>query len=188
MGNKNTKRAPSKALPSILSDINRDIKALNSSILIISQKMKYLARNEKILGRNLIVLNKKIADLRTQVQTGVGVATGSTPMTVSAELPPELAENVARMQAQVNLMQGSLKELSQQIKDCVTADEIAELKYLVETIDPLEFVTVKQVQKVLGKKLPARKLKKKAVKKPKKKAKPKKKSKKKSKKKTKKKR
>ena len=175
-------RTPSKALPSILSDINRDIKALNSSILIISQKMKYLARNEKILGRNLIVLNKKIANLRTQVQSrAVAPAPGMAPSVgMTAELPPELGESVAKMQAQVNLMQGLLKEVSQQIKDCVTADEIAELKYLVETIDPLEFVTIQQMQRVLGKKLPARrqskrkprqkpKAKKKAKRKPKKK-------------------
>ena len=40
-------------------DVIRDIKALNSSVLLLSQKMNYLVRNEKILGRNFIILNKK---------------------------------------------------------------------------------------------------------------------------------
>ena len=43
-----------------MEDIIRDIKALNSSVLLLSQKMNYLVRNEKILGRNFIILNKKL--------------------------------------------------------------------------------------------------------------------------------
>ena len=37
-----------------------DIKALESSILMISQKIEYLVRNEKILSQNLIVFNKHL--------------------------------------------------------------------------------------------------------------------------------
>ena len=47
----------------LLGRLQQDVRSLNSSILIITQKMKYLVRNEKILGRNLIVLNKKLKAL-----------------------------------------------------------------------------------------------------------------------------
>ena len=49
---------------------NRDVKALNSAVLVITQKIKYLVRNEKILGRNLIVLNKRIRDMQTSASGG----------------------------------------------------------------------------------------------------------------------
>ena len=54
-----SKKSPKKAA-SLLLQLREDIRSLNSSILIISQKMKYLVRNEKILGRNLIVLNNQV--------------------------------------------------------------------------------------------------------------------------------
>ena len=41
------------------SKTSQDIKALQSSILVLSEKIKYLVHNEKILSRNILVLNKK---------------------------------------------------------------------------------------------------------------------------------
>ena len=60
--------------------LSSDIKAMNASILVITQKIKYIVRNEKILGRNLIILNKKIKDLREQGLSsagGEGISGGS---------------------------------------------------------------------------------------------------------------
>lgn len=143
-------------LNEILADINRDIRALNSSILIISQKMKHLARNEKILGRNLIVVNNKIAELRSQVKTRPSGEEGGMPQptVIAAEVPADLQETL-------NLIQGRLEELKDAVDEVsanyVTQEEFKEVKYVVDSIDPLKFATIEQLQAVSGKAVKAAK-------------------------------
>lgn len=118
-------------------DIASDIKALNSSILIISQKMKYLVRNEKILSRNLLVLSKRIKELEEMV------ANGSAKKSESAEDSGVISKRIGELNDR-------LFELEQKIP---SKEELAELRYLVESINPLEFVTIKQVNELVEKKL-----------------------------------
>ncbi len=133
----------------IFSKINADVKAMNSSILIISQKMKYLIRNEKILGRNLLVLNKKIKALQER-----SMSSGATDISA---IQPELdeinkkvtrnAETIARLQSEV----GYLKE------NYAKAEEVSEIKYIIESINPLEFVSITDIDNIIEKKLSEKK-------------------------------
>jgi vacuolar-type H+-ATPase subunit I/STV1 len=139
----------------LLGRLQQDVRSLNSSILVITQKMKYLVRNEKILGRNLIVLNKKLRALEEKIVSGeIGPSGSANPAQVQ-ELQASLDEanqKMAELQAQI-----------QQISDnAASKEELQEMHYVVESINPLEFTTIEQVKDLIeGKKVKPRKPKKK---------------------------
>lgn len=120
--------------------IREDIRALNSSILLVTQKIKYLVRNEKILGRNLVVLNKKIKTLEERVvNSPQGTAEGGAP---SAE--------VNSLKQQVALLTAQLEDLRSRT---ATKEELKEVKYVIDSINPLEFATLSQVRDLINKKI-----------------------------------
>ena len=133
----------------VIGQISSDIKALNSSILVISQKIKYLVRNEKILGRNLLVLNKKIKTLQEGRMSGSGDL--SNVETELAEINNKLSANadaIAQIQSDVE----NIKE------NYAKAETVAEMKFVIDSINPLEFVSVKEVKDLMeGKKVAVKK-------------------------------
>lgn len=136
-------RIPQREQGAFSGGISEDIKALNSSILIISQKMKYVVRNEKILGRNLVVLNKKLRNLEDKVESGSGSA-------VSAEKLAEMVELLRKMGERLAIIDAELSE----IRDTYAQKEqLQELKYVIDSINPLEFVTLKQVNELIDQKI-----------------------------------
>ena len=127
----------------VFSQIQSDIHALNSSVLLLSQKMQYLVRNEKILGRNLIVISKRLKELETE---GRGKTAG---------MPPEFLKEFSDLNAKVESHEQTLLDLQNEVADIrdryAKSDTVNELKYVIDTINPLEFVTVKQVQELVEK-------------------------------------
>jgi uncharacterized protein involved in exopolysaccharide biosynthesis len=121
-------------------NIRDDIRALNSSILLITQKMKYLVRNEKILGRNLIVLNKKIKSLSDKIVENQGQ--GAQGGVSSAELGA-LSEKVSALEMMLEDFRGRT----------ATKEEVKELKYVIDSINPLEFATLSQVRDLIDKRM-----------------------------------
>ncbi len=124
------------------AQLQGDIKALNSSVLLLSQKMQYLVRNEKILGRNLIVLSKRLKEM--EISGVSGAASGSVP----AGLSTQLADFSARMEAhakQLLDLQTAVEELKEKT---VSREEFSELKYVIDAINPLEYVTQKQLAEI----------------------------------------
>ncbi len=128
-----------------LFSLNRDLKALNASVLVITQKIKFLVRNEKILGRNLIVINKRVRDIQTQVSS-------SEAHGVSDEVRSSLQE----LQRQVSALSQRLIEVEAKVDDFVSRsakeEEVKELKYIVENINPLHLVTMEQAEQMIEKK------------------------------------
>jgi predicted RNase H-like nuclease (RuvC/YqgF family) len=130
----------STGTPMSSGGIREDIRALNSSILLISQKIKYLVRNEKILGRNLVVLNKKIKTLEEKV---VSIPTASVSGGASA---PELEV----MKQKVSMLEAQMEDL---ITSAALKEELKELKYIINSINPLEFATLTQVRELIDKRM-----------------------------------
>ncbi|MDO8537975.1 MAG: hypothetical protein Q7S21_03770 [archaeon] len=125
-----------------LSDIVRDIKAMNSSILLISQKMQYIVRNEKILGQNLVILNKKIKEVETKGVSSVGGG-------ISSEEIGALQEKLNQLNSLTADLGNELDKLKSQM---VSREEFLELKHLIDAINPLEFASIEQVKEMLGEK------------------------------------
>jgi len=140
------------SVEAFMEDVNKDIKALNATILIISQKMKALVQNEKILGRNLLVLNKKIKDM--QDQAGARIETGPG---MPSEQAKEIQASVIALKAQSDKNSEAIQELGELIEktraQVPKTEEIKELKYIIDTINPLEFITFRQIDEIIEKKL-----------------------------------
>jgi len=120
-----------------------DVKTLDSNLRVVAQQLSQIKRNERILARNLIALNKKINELRESSGSG-GV--DSTKI-------QELEDRIVRMREDIMKIQEDVEYLKQQLQRTLTSEDVAELKYIVETVNPLEFVTYKQVGDLVEKKL-----------------------------------
>lgn len=120
--------------------IREDIRALNSSILLVTQKIKYLVRNEKILGRNLVVLNKKIKNLEDKV---VNAPQLSAQNSASSDEVGALKQQIALFSAQFEDMRSRT----------ASKEELKELKYVIDSINPLDFATLSQVRDIIDKRL-----------------------------------
>lgn len=124
------------------SGVANNIKAINTTVMLLSQKISYLVRNEKILSQNILVLNDKIKKLGDKFSSG---DFGTT----SAERQ-ESSDDFEGAKTQTLELQNKIKELETEIEglkeEFVTRKEFQELKYLLESINPLEFVTYKQLK------------------------------------------
>lgn len=118
-------------------NVYQDIKALQSSLLVLRQKIKYLVHNEKILGRNILVLNKKIANLNSSQGSGGGVS----------------SEKLEKILTKLEELEGRMKGIESNIemfsKRYARAEDLKEMKYIVDNINPLEYTTIEQVKKII---------------------------------------
>jgi vacuolar-type H+-ATPase subunit I/STV1 len=137
MGRPDRRKKPSGGTPISGGSVRDDIRALNSSILLITQKIKYVVRNEKILGRNLIVLNKKLKKLEEKVVS---------PR--ASEGNGADSEEVEDLRKKMDLLDAQLADLQQRM---VSKEDLKELKYIIDSINPLEFTTIKQVKDLIEK-------------------------------------
>lgn len=115
----------------------QDIKALQSSLLVLRQKIKYLVHNEKILGRNILVLNKKIASAGSLSNNGSGA---------SSEKIEEILTKLEDLESRMKGIESSLNMFS---KRYARAEDLKEMKYVIDNINPLEYVTIDQAKKLL---------------------------------------
>lgn len=119
------------------SKTSQDIKALQSSILVLSEKIKYLVHNEKILSRNILVLNKKVA-AKGGGHTGINAATN--------EQFKELQADIKELKTKIKAIKSTLEMISRRY---AKAEDLKEMKYIVDNINPLEYTTVEQVKKLI---------------------------------------
>lgn len=132
----------------LLQRQQEDIRSLNSSILVITQKMKYVVRNEKILGRNLIVLNKKLKALEEKIAAGDVGAKGSSGAS------PELTQKIEENERKIAELEARLQQFSE---STASKEELQEMHYVVDSINPLQFVTLEQAKDLVSGKKPRRK-------------------------------
>ncbi|VVB98931.1 Uncharacterised protein [uncultured archaeon] len=124
----------------VFTRINTDIKALNTSLMLVTQKINSMVRYEKILGRNLVVLNRKLKDLQDRPQ---GAASGGIDSAEFADLRGAIESNTRAF----SKLQSELDYIRQ---NYAKAEDVKEMKYVVESINPLEFVTMKDVQQMVS--------------------------------------
>ena len=133
-----------------MADVARDVKALNSAVLVLGQKMQFLVRNEKILGRNLLVLNKKIEDFQKVKGTDEAGSLGSKEL---EGLRQEFEANSAEL-GRLSRSVSELRDALEQVKiNYAKSEDLKEVKYVIDAINPLEFVSVKQLDSLLEKRL-----------------------------------
>ncbi len=129
----------------IFSKLTEDIKALNASMLVISQKINHLARNEKILGRNHIILSKKIRELqeRPSQQSTEDLESFSAEISSINKRLAEQLERIVKLEAEIEYIKQNFAK----------QEQVQEIKYIVDTINPLEFVSIKNVKDIVNEEL-----------------------------------
>jgi vacuolar-type H+-ATPase subunit I/STV1 len=132
--NRRTPSRPSGGAPA--GNMHNDVRAINSSVLLIGQKIKYIVRNEKILGRNLIVLNKKLKRLEEKIVSPKEVSNNGS------------SEDVEDLKKKLDLAEAQLSDMQSRM---VFKEELQELKYIIDSINPLEFTTISQVKDMIEK-------------------------------------
>lgn len=138
-----------KKLVQVIREMREDIRALNASVQLIAQKLKTISRNEKILARNILVLNKKIKEIQERPVERGGE--------VDQEAINKMREDLFLVRSKVEELSASIESLKKDVErikaQMVTREEFSRVKYLVETINPLEFVTYKDVSEIVEKKI-----------------------------------
>jgi hypothetical protein len=123
-----------------------EIKSLNSSILVLSQKMNYVVRNEKILGRNLLILNKKIKALEGKNSSGINEGS----LSELNDSLNELNELVSRNSEKVMELDAVIDSIKQGF---VSREQFEELKFVIDSINPLKLMNIDSAEKFIEKKM-----------------------------------
>ena len=108
----------------VIETILADLRTLDSKIGLIAQKLRTMEQNEEVIGRTLIALNGRLKRAEEQLASGGGSA-GVRGASSSEELE----------------------------KKFVTKQELKELKYVLDNINPLDYATISQVKELLNEKL-----------------------------------
>ena len=118
--------------------------------------MKYVVRNEKVLGRNLMVLNKKLKALEEKIVSGqIG-----GPGKVGGEQVEELTQKLEESNKKVLELEILVQQISENM---ASKEELHEMHFVVDSINPLQFVTLEQAKDlVAGKNVKVAKKKKKS--------------------------
>ncbi|MDD4983939.1 MAG: hypothetical protein PHH82_03845 [Candidatus ainarchaeum sp.] len=126
-----------------------ELKALNTTVMLLSQKMAYLVRNEKILSKNILILNEKINKVAEKSVVAGGSSADSGQLEEINVQVVELYDKQKSIRQEIESLRASMDNLKEVF---VTKEELQELKYIIDTINPLEFVTYQQLKDMLNKK------------------------------------
>ena len=119
-------REGAEAVRSVIAEIH----ALSSKMQVVAQRMKIIEKNEQIIGKTLISHNRALKELERRIGTG---AAGSV------------------MSAAEGVSSGDLETLKTDI--ATLQEEIKELKYVIEQINPVAYVTVDDVSEMIDEKI-----------------------------------
>lgn len=138
--------------------MSASLASLDAKLKLIAQRLKILESNEQVIGRTLVTHNKKMKDLEKSISTGGGnVDVGKLKDEVREELK---AEMLARGGGEIGppLDDSPSRRESTEIKNLKKSvdslqQEIKELKYVIDSINPLEYITLEQLNDVIERKL-----------------------------------
>jgi len=129
-----------------------DVKAINTTMMLLSQKIGYIVRNEKVLSKNILVLNDKLKKLDDKI---VSVKDKSEGTGVNSDDLDPLKSQIEELYNKVKGLHNELDSLRDSIDSLrggfASRSELKEIKYLVDAINPLEFITYKQLKEYIKK-------------------------------------
>ena len=126
-----------------------EIQSLDSKIRVVAQRMRVIEKNEQIIGKTLVNHNKKLKELEL-----------GKPAVSQAPVVAETSE-LTKMSSEIDELSSSIKSLLKEINynreliDTMRQD-INEMKYILDTVNPMEYVTVNQINELINEKLKKR--------------------------------
>lgn len=127
-----------------------ETRALNNDISMIAKRLKFFARNEKMIGTQISTLNSKLKTLKSrfdEISPSLQQKGRETEKIESTEL---VASSSALKAIAISLNEIK-KELTFLRENTISKEEFEEIKFLVNTLDPLKFATIDQVKELIEK-------------------------------------
>lgn len=116
---------------------------MNSTLLLLSQKLRYAARNDKVLEHNMLVVSKRLRQLEERLQSVQATSSAGVDAGPVKELLESFKNDLVSMRAEINEMR----------ETAASREQVAELKALVEAVNPLDFVTINQVKEIVDQRI-----------------------------------
>jgi septal ring factor EnvC (AmiA/AmiB activator) len=153
--------------------IESAISSIDAKIKLLAQRLKIIEMNEQVIGRTLVSHNKKLKemegaggtgdmaplkqemassiteDVLAQVREEVKRSSASTPSVLSIEEASGLGSIYGTAAS------AELEEELKNLKKAVSSlkQEVEELKYVMGSFNPMEYVTVEELGDIISKKI-----------------------------------
>jgi len=121
------------AIDSVVAEVH----GLNSKVQVIAQRMKIIERNEEIIGKTLIGHNKMLKELEDEL---TALKAGGTAATDAESLDQGALKEIKDIAKEAKRQIDSSKKDIDLIKS-----ELAEIKYVLDAINPVAYATIDQV-------------------------------------------
>jgi prefoldin subunit 5 len=129
-----------------LEEMKAELQMLDSKISLIAQKIRMIEKNEDIIGRTIVVHNDKIR----KIESGTPVPSAPAAASASGSAAVEASGNLS---SELEALKKQVAEIREQM---ATKQEVSELHYTLDTVNPLDFVTLKQARKLIQEELAKR--------------------------------
>ncbi len=138
--------------------MNPSLASIDAKMKLLGQRMKILENNLQVMGRTLVAHNKKMKELESLAGSGSGKTPDLTALktSIKEELALEMTDSGNILPPLSNEAQFTKRD-SQQLHELnkmleSVRQEVNELKYVVDSINPLEYVTLDQLNDVIDRK------------------------------------
>lgn len=122
-----------------------ELHALDSKMKVVAQRMKIIEKNEQIIGKTLISHNKKLKEL--EKMAGVRAPTPSAGANELRGLIDEFKKTSVDVHNSVEKLKIEIQKNKDLIKKIQS--DISEMKYVLDTINPVAYVTEDQVEDLI---------------------------------------
>ena len=131
--------AQETSVEAAISQLMNAVKSVDMQLKVLAQEIKTIKSNERIMGQTIVALNNKVKELEKklgELETGGIQVSGEEGAKVSVDMTP---------------IEELRKELENLKKSIVSKSEIDQLKYTIDMINPLQYVTGNDVEDIVNK-------------------------------------
>ncbi|MCD4740354.1 hypothetical protein K8R43_04130 [archaeon] len=147
-------------------EVNSAISSIDAKMKLLAQRLKIIEMNEQVIGRTLVSHNKKLKELEHFGSAMPDLS--QTKLEVLASIRPELDQikadsRKAALRVPTSLMveeAGSFKtaDAENDVRSLRKAmsnlkQEVDELKYILASVNPMEYVTITELSDIIEKKV-----------------------------------
>ena len=143
------------------------ISALDAKLKLVAQRIKIVENNVQVMSRTMVSHNKKLKDLETAVAAGGGgkVDVDAIKKAMREEFEQKLSDQQASGPLEIHdYSAGSapaakvagaapeeVRELRKELAEL--RKQVEEMKYVVDTLNPMEYVTLDDINDVIDRKI-----------------------------------
>lgn len=137
---------------------------MDAKLKLIAQRIKIVENNVQVMSRTLVTHNKKLKDLETAVAAGGGgkVDVDAIKAALREELKGDLAAQATAGPLRIEDYHAGAAAAPEEVKElkkelAQLRSQVEEMKYVVDTLTPMEYVTLEDINDVIDRKISAMK-------------------------------